>query len=199
MQTVAITGASGGLGTEVVRRLSLDYRCIELSRPSFDVTDEASVRSTFASLGNVYAVVHLVGGFAPGKVAETSMDTWTHMLALNVTSAFLVFRSALSSLARPGRLVAVSSLATLTPSAGIAAYAVGKSALNALVQATAAETAGTGITANAVLPDAMATPAMLETTDASKLVPLANVSETIAFLLSERAANVSGALVPLRK
>lgn len=200
MQTVAITGATGGLGTEVVRRLSHDYRCIPLSRPSFDVTDESSVRETFASIGELYGVVHLVGGFAPGSVAETSLETWSRMLTLNVTSAFLVFRAALPLLSRPGRIVAVSSLATLTPaSAGITAYLASKSALNALVQSLAAETRGTGITANAILPDAMATPAMLESIDPSQLVPLENVAATIAFLLSEAAANVTGTLLPLRK
>ena len=73
-----------------------------------------------------------------------------------------------------------------------------KSALNALVQVLAAEERSNGITANAVLPDSMATPAMLQSTDAAKLVPLERVSETIAFLLSDAAAGTSGALIPIR-
>lgn len=199
MRTVAITGAKGGLGTAVLERLSREYRCLPLDRPHVDVTDEASVRNALAEAGELYALVHLVGGWTGGTVAETSLETWSQMLTLNLTGAFVTIRESLAHLSRPGRIVAVSSIATLTPSAGSAAYTVAKSALNALIQTVAAEQHGTGITANAVLPDAMATPAMLASGDASKLVPIANVAETIAFLLSDAAANVNGTLIPLRK
>ncbi|MDQ3283805.1 MAG: SDR family oxidoreductase [Acidobacteriota bacterium] len=198
MQTVAITGASGGLGTHVVERLSREYRCVALNRPEVDVTDERSVRAALNKIDDLYALVHLVGGFAAGNVADTPTETWTQMLSMNLTGAFIAIREALPRLTRPGRIVAISSIATLTPSAGTAAYSISKSALNTLVQTVAIEQRGTGITANAVLPDAMATPAMLKEMDASKLVPLEHVSETIAFLLSDRAAGVTGMLVAVR-
>jgi NAD(P)-dependent dehydrogenase (short-subunit alcohol dehydrogenase family) len=198
MRTVVITGGTGGLGTDVVRRLSLDYHCVVLGHAQVDLTSEDSVRKAFDDIGEIYGLVHLVGGFAAGKVRETSLETWSKMLALNTTTAFLAARSALPHLTNPGRIVAVSSLATLKLSAGSAAYSVAKSALNALVQLLAAEERSNGITANAVLPDAMATPAMLEEMDATKLVPLDRVSETIAYLLSDAAAGTSGALLPIR-
>lgn len=198
MRRLAITGGTGGLGTEVVRRLSLDYDCIVLGHETVDLTHEASVRDAFAGIGEIYGLVHLVGGFAPGTVRETPLEIWSRMLALNVTAAFLAARGALPHITRPGRIVAVSSIATLNPKGGSAAYTVAKSALNTLVQVLAAEERSNGITANAVLPDAMATPAMLRTTDAAKLVPLERVSETIAFLLSDAAAGTSGTLIPIR-
>lgn len=199
MKTVILTGASGGLGTAVVERLSRSYHCVILGRARADVTDEASVRESFTSAGEHYGLVHLVGGWSGGTVAETSLETWSHMLSLNLTAAFLTMRESLRYLTRPGRIVAVSSIATVSPAPGSAAYTVAKSALNALVQTVAAEQRGTGITANAILPDAMATPVMLREAGPSKLVPLDRVAETIAFLLSEHAANISGALIPLRK
>jgi NAD(P)-dependent dehydrogenase (short-subunit alcohol dehydrogenase family) len=199
MRKLAITGGTGGLGTAVVERLSLDYDCVVLGHADIDVTSEESVRSAFGKLGELYGVVHLVGGFAPGKLAETSLETWSRMLSLNLTAAFLVMREGLPRLTRPGRIVAVSSIATLTPSAGSVAYSVAKSALNALVQSVAADQRGTGITANAVLPDSMATPVMLKEMDASKLVPLERVAETLAFLLSDGAAGITGTLLPIRK
>jgi NAD(P)-dependent dehydrogenase (short-subunit alcohol dehydrogenase family) len=198
MRRLAITGGTGGLGTEVVRRLSLDYDCIVLGRETVDLTSEDSVRDAFAGIGEIYGLVHLVGGFAAGKVRDTSLETWSKMLALNTTAAFLAVRGALPHITRPGRIVAVSSIATLKMAAGSAAYTVAKSALNALVQVLAAEERANGITANAVLPDAMATPAMLETMDPAKLVPLERVSETIAFLLSDAAAGTSGTLISIR-
>jgi NAD(P)-dependent dehydrogenase (short-subunit alcohol dehydrogenase family) len=198
MRTVAITGGTGGLGTEVVRRLSLEYHCVVLGHADVDLTNETSVQQTFGVLGELYALVHLVGGFAPGKIEQTSQEVWSKMLAVNVTAAFLAMRGALPHLSHPGRIVAVSSIATLSPAAGSAAYTVAKSALNALVQTVAAEQRGTGITANAVLPDSLATPAMLKEMDAARLVPLERVSGTIAFLLSDAAAGINGTLIPIR-
>jgi NAD(P)-dependent dehydrogenase (short-subunit alcohol dehydrogenase family) len=200
MQKVAITGGTGGLGAAVVERLARTYDVVVLDRSRLDdVTSETSVRKAFAGLGEHYALVHLVGGWTGGQVAETSLETWSRMLALNLTGAFLTIREALAHLTRPGRIVAVSSIASLSRAPGSAAYTVAKSALNTLIETVAAEHRGTGLTANAVLPDSMATPAMLRETDASKLVPVERVAETIAFLLSEEAVNITGALIPLRK
>jgi len=200
MKKVAITGGTGGLGAAVVERLSRTYDVIVLDRTRLDdVTNETSVRKAFADIGEHYALVHLVGGWTGGKVADTPLETWSHMLALNLTGAFLAIRESLAHLTRPGRIVAISSIASLNPTPGSAAYTVAKSALNTLIQTVAAEHRSTGLTANALLPDAMATPAMLRDTDASKLIPVERVAETIAFLLSEEAANITGALIPLRK
>jgi NAD(P)-dependent dehydrogenase (short-subunit alcohol dehydrogenase family) len=204
MQTVLITGGTGGLGTHVVARLSRDYRCVVLARGATpegvesvhgDLADDASIRAAFASTAPFYGLVHLAGGFAMGSVADTSSDTWSQMLALNVTAAFTAAREALPHLTRPGRIVMVSSEATLAPSAGIAAYTVSKSALNTLVEVLAVE--NRDLTVNAVLPAAMATPAMLAS-GMTGLVPLERVSETIAFLLSDAAAGISGARIPIR-
>lgn len=198
MRTLVITGGTGGLGTEVVRRLSSDYRCVVLGHAQVDLTSEDSVRKAFDDIGEIYGLVHLVGGWTGGTVRETSLDTWSKMLAVNTTTAFLAAREALVHMTHPGRIVVVSSIATFDIAEGSAAYTVAKSALNALVQVLAREERSNQITANAVLPDSMATPAMLKTTDAAKLVPLARVSETIAFLLSDAAAGTSGALIPIR-
>ena len=199
MKHVVITGGTGGLGTEVVRRLSIEYRCTVLGHAQADLTDEASVRRAFSELGEIYALVHLVGGWAPGTVEDTTAEEWSRMLSLNATTAFLAARAALPSMSRPGRIVAVSSIATLNPEPGSAAYVVAKSALNALVQVLAEEQRANGITVNAVLPASMATPAMLRSGgDASKLVPLERVSATIAFLLSEDAAGITGARIAIR-
>jgi NAD(P)-dependent dehydrogenase (short-subunit alcohol dehydrogenase family) len=121
-------------------------------------------------------------------VEETGFDTWATMLGMNATAAFHVIRAVLPALSRPGRIVAISSIASLDPAAGMTAYTVSKAALNALIRVVADETKGSGITANALAPSTLGTD-----------VPHANVAESIAWLLSDAAQNVSGAVVPLRR
>lgn len=196
MKTLIITGGTGGLGTFVVERLSRDYECVLLQRPAVDLTNAASVRAALANVDAPYGLVHMAGGWAGGKVSETSSETWAKMLAINATTSFNAIRETLARMDRskPGRIIAISSIATLNKDAASAAYTVSKTALNALIEATAAELKDTAITANAILPNAMATPANGK---AEGLIPLADVADTILFLLSEAASSVNGALIPM--
>ena len=184
MKTVVITGGTGSLGSVVMPRLERDYRCVLLTHAMADLNDEASVQDAFAKIGEIYALVHLVGGFAAGSVAETSMQTWSQMLSLNLTGAFNAARAALPQLTRPGRIVAVSSIVAVEKTAGLAAYVVSKSALVTLVELIAKE--NPGISANVVAPSTL--------TDELK----ERVAETIAFLLSDTASSISGTIIPLR-
>jgi NAD(P)-dependent dehydrogenase (short-subunit alcohol dehydrogenase family) len=142
----------------------------------------------------------MAGGYAGGSVSETSLDTWQTMLALNLTTAFRAIHATLAAMKRdqPGRIVAISSEATITKFAGAAAYVVSKTGLNVLIELTAAELAGTAITANALLPGTLDTPASRNAMPDTPRVPLERVAETVAFLLSDAAASVNGALIPLR-
>lgn len=200
MQTLIITGGTGGLGTTVVQRLSRDYECVLLSRPEVDLFDEASVARAIAGIREPYGLVHMAGGYEGGSVSESTSETWRHMLDLNLTSAFFVIRETLKVMRRdaPGRIVAISSEATLTKFAGAAAYTIAKTALNTLIELTAAELAGTRITANALLPSTLDTEASRRAMPKARRVPLDRVAESIAFLLSDAAASVHGALIPLR-
>ena len=199
MKTVVITGGTGSLGSAVVPRLARDYRCVLLTRAMADLNDEASVREAFARTvilsredgegspaqePGIYALVHLAGGFAAGSVGETTSETWSQMLALNLTGAFFAMRAALPHLTRPGRVVAVSSIAAVEKSAGMAAYVISKSALNVLVELIAKE--NPGISANIIAPSTL-TPELRE-----------QVADRIAFLLSDSAANITGSVIPLR-
>jgi NAD(P)-dependent dehydrogenase (short-subunit alcohol dehydrogenase family) len=204
MKTLIITGGTGGLGTVVVERLSREYRCVLLKRPETDLNAEPSVRAALAraveEFGAPYGLVHMAGGYVGGEVSETSSETWQSMIGLNLTSAFLVIRETLAHMQRdqPGRIVAISSEASLTKFAGAAAYTISKTALNVLVELTAAELRETPITANALLPGTLDTPASRQAMPDARRVPLDRVAETISFLLSDAASSINGALVPLR-
>jgi len=191
MKTLFVTGGTGGLGTFLVERLSRDYRCVLLTRE-----DVAAPQKAIEKAGSFYGLVHLAGGFALGAVSETTADTWTQMIDSNLTAAFNVIHEVLPKIERPGRIVAISSIVSIEKMKGAAAYVVSKSALNALIEVTAKEVAGTGITANALLPDTLDTPANQQAK--VRRVPLDRVADSIAFLLSDGAANINGALIPLR-
>ena len=188
MKTLVVTGGTGLLGRAVVPHLERSYRCVLLKRPAVDLFDEASVRAALQEIDEPYGLVHLAGGWDGGTVSNTTTGAWNHMLALNLTSAFVVIRETLARMKRdePGRIIAISSLSSLTKDAKSAAYTVSKAGLNTLIELTAKELAATKITANALLPGALAE------------LPLDNVADAILYLLSDAAQNVTGALIPLK-
>jgi NAD(P)-dependent dehydrogenase (short-subunit alcohol dehydrogenase family) len=200
MRTLIITGGTGGLGTTVVERLSRDYECVLLSRPEVDLFDEASVAAAVAKVREPYGLVHMAGGYDGGKVSETTAEAWQHMLGLNLTSSFFVIREVVKRLRRdaPGRIVAISSAASVSKLADAAAYTIAKSALNTLIEVTAAELKDTPITANALLPATLDTEASRKAMPDARRVPLDRVAESIAFLLSDAAASISGQLIGMR-
>lgn len=199
MKTLIVTGGTGGLGTVVVERLARDYRCLLLERSDFE-SDE-TMRAALARVdGEPYGLVHMAGGYTDGHVSDTPTATWESMLLTNLRPAVLAIRETLARMRRdaPGRIVAISSAATLSKFEGAAAYTVSKTALNMLIELTAKELAGTPITANALLPTTLDTDAMRKAMPNAQRVPLDRVAEAIVWLLSDAAANVSGALIPLR-
>jgi NAD(P)-dependent dehydrogenase (short-subunit alcohol dehydrogenase family) len=195
MGTLVITGGTGGLGTFIVERLRRRYECVLLNRPEVDLLDEASVRAALQRVDQPYGLVHMAGGWVGGKVSQTTSETWSKMLGLNLTASFHAIRETLARMHRgePGRIIAISSISALRKDASSAAYTVSKTALNSLIEAAAAELSGTRITVNALLPDTLATPA-----NDGNGVPLERVADTIEFLLSDAGARVHGALIPLQ-
>lgn len=226
LRPVLITGGTGGLGHAVVRRLLPEYRCIvpyivdhewqslqqhvadsaaseQLHGLLLDITDAAAVDQAVQELraqhGPLYGVVHLAGGFSGGSVAETSLDDWNKLLALNLTSAFIVLHATVPQLQErgEGRIVTIGSAAAQPRPAGLVAYNVTKVGIGVLTDSLAHELKQTKITANTVLPGSMATPAMLSQMPRDQLVPIERVAETIAFLLSDAAGGITGANIPI--
>ena len=218
-RSVVITGGSGGLGLVVARtfldggddlvlpmqddtqhaRLAqgLGTDLARVKAPVVDLTQEAAVRELFAALPRVDAIVHLVGGFAMGRLVDTELDTVRHQLDLNVVTTFLVLKHGLAKLQKTGRgrIVTVASKAALDPPAELGVYAAAKSAVLALTRAAAAETQGTDIAANCVLPTVIDTPAnrsAMGDDQAKTWVRPKRLAETIRFLCSDAAGDLRG-------
>jgi 3-oxoacyl-[acyl-carrier protein] reductase len=179
-----------------------------------DVADRAAVDAAFgkveAAWGRVEILVANAGINRDGLVLRMSDDQWGDVIATNLTGAFHAVRRAMPGMVRGrwGRIVAVSSVAGLSGSAGQVNYASAKAGLVGLTRSVARELASRNITANVVAPGPVAT-AMIDALDESRRaelvgqVPLGRlgtvdeVAAVVAFLASEPAAYITGAVIPV--
>ncbi len=177
-----------------------------MALPVSDLADEAAARvmadAAAAKWGRLDGIGQTVGGFTMAPIAEQDGAMWESMLRMNVLTTAAAFRAVLPHLRKAGRgsLVAIGAIAALGAPAEMAAYAAAKSAVLRLVEATAAELKPTGIRANAVLPGTIDTPqnrAAMPDADPSRWVTPAQVAAAMGFLLSDDAAGVTGALLPV--
>ena len=152
-RTVVVTGGAKGIGKAIADRFSGD----DVHSPGhdeLDVTDEAAVQEFFDRIGRVDVLVNNAGVAASASLARTTLDEWHTHLDVNATGAFLCTRAVLGGMIErgDGRIVTVASVAGLVGMRYTAAYSASKHAAVGLMRATAAEVAGTGVTANAVCP-----------------------------------------------
>jgi NAD(P)-dependent dehydrogenase (short-subunit alcohol dehydrogenase family) len=222
---VLVTGGTGGLGGAVTRAFlgagahvvvpvfraeegealvaSLEpHARSRLVLNAADLRDEPSVIALIEAMPELHAVVHLVGGFAMGPIEACTVETAQEQLELNVMAAFLVIKHAVARMRREGhgRIVTIGSRSGVEPAAQQAIYSASKAALVALTKAVAAETRGTDITANCVLPSVIDTPAnraAMGDANAATWVKPESLAEVVVFLASEAARDVRGAAVPV--
>jgi NAD(P)-dependent dehydrogenase (short-subunit alcohol dehydrogenase family) len=220
--TVLVAGGTGALGGAVLREfvdaghdvaatwiVDREHERIEselgdsVELVRADLLDAASAQEAVEGVGDLEAVVNLVGGFSSGPlVHETEPEDFKRMLELNLVPGFNLARAAMPRLveAGGGAYVGVSSRAAVSPFAGAAGYIVGKAGVLAFVQALDAEYRDKGVRCNAVLPSVIDTPANREAmpnADFSKWVPPAEIARVIRFLVSDESAPVSGAGIPV--
>jgi len=219
---VAVTGGFGALGRvlgDVLARAGarvalLDRAAAPTGPPAgtltlgdVDLGDVAAARAAFDRVvlhfGGLDGLVNVAGGFQWEKIEGGSIDTWDRMFALNVRTALLASQAALPHLlARgAGRIVNVGALAAGQAALGMGAYAAAKSGVARLTEAMAEEFKERGITVNAVLPSILDTPANradMPKADPSRWVSPAALAQVIVFLLSDAAAPITGASIPVR-
>lgn len=202
-RVVLVTGATGGLGRVVVKRLLAEgarvaavYRSEERLREleeyvgggrglvgySADVTDAASVASMVEAVkrdhGRIDVLLNIAGGYTGGKPLNESEEAdLDRMFSLNTRSAYLCSRAVLPSMIErnSGRIISVSAK-NATPRgrrAGNIAYAISKAGVITMTEALAEEVVKLGITVNCIMPSTIDTP------DNRENVPKANPSKWV--------------------
>lgn len=218
-----VTGATGALGAAVVTTLLAqgaechlpmvedalpvylpwrqDARVHATAKLSLD--DEIAVTSYYASIPALWASVHLVGGFAMKPLLEITFDDLLTQWRLNVATCFLCSREAVRAMRRAGRggrIVNVTSRASVNAVPGMLSYTMAKAAVTSMTQSLAAELIQEGILVNAVSPSLIDSPAnrtAMPTSDFSLWPKAADIAESIAFLVSPKNELTSGAIVPV--
>lgn len=219
---IVVTGAFGALGAAVsatVKSAGAQVACIDFASASkapaatagclligdVDLSAPAAATKALASaaaqLGGLDGIVNIAGGFRWEKVADGDIATWDFMFNVNVRTAVNAIRAALPLLKSPGaRIVNIGAAGAIKAAAGMGAYAASKAGVARLTESLADELKDSGVTVNAILPSIIDTPinrADMPTAEFDRWVKPEQVADLIVFLLSERAAAITGALIPI--
>jgi 3-oxoacyl-[acyl-carrier protein] reductase len=179
-----------------------------------DVGDASAVDAAFKEVedawGRVEVLVVNAGINRDGLLMRMAEDQWGDVIRTNLTGAFHAVRRAAPGMvrARWGRIVTVGSVVGLSGSAGQVNYAATKAGLVGLIRSVARELASRNVTANLVAPGPIST-AMTDALDQSRRDEMARqtplgrfgtpeeVAAVVAFLCSDAASYVTGAVIPV--
>jgi NAD(P)-dependent dehydrogenase (short-subunit alcohol dehydrogenase family) len=218
-KVVVVTGAFGQLGRAVVQEVLaqggrpalLDVAAGEPPAGTrawkVDLADLPDARRVLAQVaedfGRIDALVNVAGGFR-WQTLEQSEDLgeWTALQAINLRTCVTACKAVLPHLqqAGAGRIVNIGAMGALKGASGMGAYAASKAGVMRFTEALADELKLQDITVNAVLPSIIDTPqnrADMPKANFERWVKAEEIARVIAFLLSDAARVVTGALLPV--
>jgi NAD(P)-dependent dehydrogenase (short-subunit alcohol dehydrogenase family) len=217
-----ITGATGATGKAVVRAFAergaslvligtdsskLDALARDLNLPAARfLTLTANLRNADAvhsaaeavtvKFGRVDGLIHLVGGWAGGKmIADTPVSDFESMLGQHTWTTFYLFKEFSPFLEKNkwGRVIIVSAPTAVTPSGKTSAYTAAKAAQENLVLNLAAELKESNVTANIIQVKSIDVKGDGKGTTPDEIVA------SMIYLCSDEANKVTGARIPLFK
>jgi len=203
------------------RRLQTEHG-IRTAYSKADMADPAAIAAMIAEAGRVFGsldiLVNNVGIQHVAPVEQFPPEKWDAILAVNLSSAFHTIRAALPGMRARGwgRIVNIASGHGLVASPFKSAYVAAKHGLIGLTKTVALETAGKGITCNAICPGYVLTPLVekqiqdqaaahrvsreeaiekiiLERQPSKQFVEIDEVAALALYLCSDSAASITGA------
>jgi 3-oxoacyl-[acyl-carrier protein] reductase len=178
-----VTGASGGIGEEIAVALHGQGATVALSGTRrekleevaakigsrvhvlpCDLRDRAQVAGLVAlaegAMGQLDILVNNAGVTKDNLFMRMKDEEWDEVIAINLTSAFVLCRAALRNMMRrrTGRIINIASISGVTGNPGQGNYAASKAGLIGMTKSLAREVASRGITANCIAPGFIETP-----------------------------------------
>ena len=224
-RTVLVTGGNRGIGFAIAQEfLAQGHRVAVTARSGdgpvgsmtvrADVTDAGSIDAAFlaieAELGPVEVLVANAGITKDTLLLRMTEEDFTSVIDTNLSGAFRVLKRASKGMlkGRYGRIVLVSSVVGLLGSAGQVNYSASKSGLIGLARSLTRELGSRNITANVVAPGFVETEMTAVLPEAQraeylKSIPIgrfatsAEIARVVAWLASDDAAYISGAVIPV--
>ena len=234
MKHALVTGGSGGIGAAICRRLAADgchvyihaHHGLEAAQAlaesihaesgsaqviTFDVTDASAVSQVLTPLLEqqpIQILVNNAGIHDDAVFPGMRPAQWHRVIDVSVNGFFNVTQPLMMPMIRSrwGRIINVSSIASLTGNAGQVNYSAAKGALNSATKSLAREVASRNITVNAVAPGIIDTTMSASTFDAqeiARMVPMkragspTEVADLIGFLVSEQAGYITGQIISI--
>ena len=223
-----VTGASGGIGEAIAaamhaqgatvalsgtRREKLDELAAKLGSRAHvlpcDLRDRAQVAGLVAqaeaAMGQVDILVNNAGVTKDNLFMRMKDEEWDDVIAINLTSAFVLCRAALRNMMRrrSGRIVNISSISGVFGNPGQGNYSASKAGLVGMTKSLAREVASRGITANCIAPGFIETPmthalnekqteAIASSIPAGTFGKPGDIAAAAVFLASEEARYITG-------
>jgi NAD(P)-dependent dehydrogenase (short-subunit alcohol dehydrogenase family) len=219
-RVAVVVGAGGGLGLATAAVLAdagftvtavdrtqraMDELPDGIGRLVGDATDPVVAKNLIdriaAESGPPEVLVNTLGAFRPGEAVATTVEDLRLMLDVNLGAALWLSQAVAPYMRRRGRgsIVHVSARPATEPTAGMAAYSLGKAALNHLVRILDLELRPDGVRVNAVAPELLDTArnrAVFPPEALAHAVRPEAIANVIAFLVGDLAVHISGAIVP---
>lgn len=230
-KVAVVTGASRGIGRAIAEKLAGDGARVvvnyagnkeaasevvakiqdrggEAVAVQADLGEVSEVRALFeeavSRFGQLDVLVNNAGIIFPEPIAEATEENYEKTFAVNVRGVFFAMQEAAKSMADGGRIINITSVNTLLPMPGAAAYAATKAAVEQFTKVGSKEFGARGITVNAISPGATDTDMIRSNQPPEVLDQLAGMSplgrmgeprdiaDVVAFFASEESRWITG-------
>jgi 2-deoxy-D-gluconate 3-dehydrogenase len=212
-KVVLVTGGSRGIGLAIANRLRRDGWHVETAERAtgVDMADPDAARGAVERLERIDAVVANAGTIVRKPALEHTVEDWRRVLDVNLVSVAAVAQAAARRMLEQetgGAIVLMASQLSFFGGMNAAAYAASKGGVAQLTKALSNELAGRGVRVNAVAPGFIETEMTSDIEDWKRRevdarIPTGrwgtpeDVAGPVAWLLSDDARYVSGAIVPV--